>query len=71
MFHYLGVFIFFIQLKFVLWELLSSDPQMSNRGRWLLGQFVFAKLKDKDYNINEPSFYTTLQKKKEIGDPSF
>ena len=31
-----------------------------------LGQFKSAKLKDKEYIINAPSFYTTLQKKTEI-----
>ena len=31
---------------------------------WFLGQFKSAKLNDKWYAINSPSFYTTLQQKR-------
>ena len=34
------------------------------------GQFKSAKLKDKEYTRNAPSFFTILQKKKEIDAPS-
>ena len=36
-----------------------------------LAQFKSAKLKDKQHTINAPSFYATLQKKKEIDAPRF
>ena len=48
-----------------------GGPQISNRGRCSLGKLKSAKLKDKEYTINAPIFFTTLQNKKEMDAPNF